>query len=78
MLFASVLPLQTGAGIGAIVPPYIVRLRAVAPYAPTTVLPLMVRPSLPNWAVFAAGRLGQRDETAPPPAEQGVAFSVTL
>jgi hypothetical protein len=38
----------------------------------------MVRPSLPNWAVSAAGRLGQRDETAPPPAEQGVAFSVTL
>src|SRR4051794_41876047 len=69
----------------SIVPPYIVRLRLTPAKtsAPATVLPGLVgepgaNGSLLNVEVFAAGRLGHSDETAPPPRPPRVGLAVAF
>src|SRR4051812_49827420 len=69
----------------SIVPPYIVRLRLTPAKAsaPATVLPGLVgepgaNGSLLNVEVFAAGRLGHSDETAPPPHPPQVGLSLVF
>src|SRR3954452_25336584 len=69
----------------SIVPPYIVRLRLMPAKAsaPATVLPGLVgepgaKGSLLNAAVFAEGRLGHSDETAPPPEPHRFGLSVSF
>src|SRR3954469_8610072 len=69
----------------SIVPPYSVRLRLIPAKvsAPATVLPALVgapgaKGSLLNVAVFAEGRLGHSDETAPPPEPHRFGLSVSF
>src|SRR5262245_13888298 len=77
LLLLLVGPARLGTVRLSIVPPYIVRLRLTPANAsaPATVFPGLVgepgaNGSLLNPAVFADGRLGHSDDTAPPPDPQ--------